>query len=249
MNARKTLVALALAAVAVMAGMQSCQRAPSSTFGLITVPCDGSSREFTYSGTGPGTTVIVRVLSYCTDDTIAYEDSRGVFHVLAGRRPDGEFGPISPLEGYAYAVTIPNGKRLRLTCSPGGEPQDSCRFELIDATQSPSSPHTMVDEHSVGCGNWRSAGFFNYSAIPLHVQIHWYDVCKNKGPHNRQIPQAPNVQLHVIAEIPANLPRGRATLSGSEAEWSGLVDHNTELQVQCPGTIPGCRFSVSFTRQ
>ena len=248
MNARKMLFVLPLAALAVMAGLQSCGRGQANTFGAVTMPCDGSSREFRYRGTGPGTTIIVRVLSYCTGDTIEYEDSRGIFHKLEDRLPDGGFGPISPLEGYAYAVTIPNGRRLRLTCAPGGSPQDSCRFELIDATQQPSSAHGIVDTLTIGCGDWHSAGFFNYSSLPIRVRVHWIDVCKNRGPHNRQIPQAPNVRLRVLGRTPATVSPGTATLSGNEANWRGPVTQNSELQVECPGTIAGCRFTVSFIR-
>jgi hypothetical protein len=248
MNARKTLFVLTLAALAVMAGMQSCQRAPSNTFGLITIPCDSTASEISYTGHPRGTTVIVRVLSYCNGAIIEYQDGRGNWQQPQDRQDDGSVGPIAPMRGYAYALTIPNGRSLRLRCLRGEAQGDSCRFEIIDASQQPSSSHRVVDTLAVDCGSWHSAGFFNFSILPLRVHIHWIDVCKDRDAHHRLVPHAPQVQLRVMGMAPAIVPSGAATLSGNEADWRGTVNSNNELQVQCPGSIPGCRFIVSFIR-
>ncbi len=250
MKTRKFFLITLLVGLGSMFLIQDC--APPGTtdiFGRIVIPCDGTSRELTYTAAGVGTTVIIKVLNICSAAKIEYQDAAGKWVEPQDKHNDGTVGPITPEAGNAYAVTVTRNKKLRLTCNRGETAGDSCRFELLNASMQPASAQQLIDTLAVACGGWESAKIFNFSAIPLHLRIYWADVCKDAGPGGTRPPHVPDVGLRttgVVGQVFRVVGVGK--LTGSTAEWKGDATRNTELGVRCPGTFPGCKYVVSFIR-
>jgi len=248
MNIRIVTILLVVTSSGLLVSFQDCQQSRGNTdiFGPLAIRCDGTAREITYTN---NTTVIVRLIAICSGATIEYQNNGGEWQQLRDWVPGEGAQPIATEVGAGYAVTVPRNRNLRLTCGRTESATDSCRFVLVNATRQPTAAQRIVDTTLVDCNTWRPSKFFNFSTLPIRVRVEWVDVCKDPDPPGQRA-NRPTLQVRVMGQnaVGSTPAPGPVNLSGTTASWNGTVPANNALELQCPGSIPGCRYLLSFVR-
>ena len=221
-------------------------------FGVITIPCDGSAREYEYRR-NPSTTVYIRVVRTCAGCKLEYQDRNGTWVEPQDSTGEGVVGPIEPQTNATYIFTVPNGRRIRITCNDATA-EGTCEFELINGSQQPNGNVALNPEVTITCNQDEEAKVYNFGTGGARVEVVWTDVCKNRNAAGAHVGQKPAIRFRTMGQVPAVYTQPgpaepvRHAAGANTASWKGNVPNNASLEVKCPGTIAGCKFRVRYTR-
>lgn len=158
-----------------------------------------------------------------------------------------------PQVGSWYAVPVPDGRRIRLTC-PGGDGR--CEFEVTDITNPANLTFNITPNPlAPACGARAIPRLLNLSRDNLAVVVTFDSLCTNNAGlaqpgliHKVAIrPVGPAPPTPVRDPIPApgqaDIPVQPAA-AGNPTVWNSGLEAGYALEASCSGTRGGCSIRI-----
>ncbi len=199
------------------------------------IPC-GQTQDFDWGGKK----ILVTLKESCADSMDlsigsgeTWEPVQELRAVATGNRS------FSPTVGDTYALEIPVGQKLRISCPAG---TGRCLIKVREFTVQLRNQYRLwATDHQPACAASANSRFFNFTQRNISGRVVFTDVCKDAA--NR--PQAPEIRQRQVRGGVAVGAMQNARNAAGRWEWEGTLSAGHTLMVTCPGSRPGCSFYVT----